>query len=228
MTHPFELPNWAIERGAPFNTFDTLDEGRTALVVIDMQSAFVGEGEVFGKASSRASVPAINALCSAFRAAGAPVIWTRQSVSDEPVLAMPAWQYDRSDPHVARAIAALRPGTASHALYPPIDVRPGDIVIDKYRYGAFSCPAGALSAQLEREGVGMIVLVGTLTNVCVESTAREANMRGYKVLVVADACSAVSDAEHAASLLNLRLNFADVRGTNAVLAMAQAMEKGAA
>ncbi|WP_246543319.1 hypothetical protein [Novosphingobium profundi] len=76
----------------------------------------MGEGEVFGKASSRASVPAINALCAAFRANASPLVWTRQSVSDDPALAMPPWQYDLADPVVARAVEALRPGAASHAL----------------------------------------------------------------------------------------------------------------
>ena len=94
-----------------------------------------------------------------------------------------------------------------------------DRVLDKFRYGAFSCPAGALAKVLELQGIEMLVLVGTLTNVCVESTAREGNMRGYKVIVVADACAAVTDAEHNAALLNLRLNFADVKTTDEVLAL---------
>lgn len=222
--HPFNLPEWAIARGAALNSFDRLDPARTALVVIDMQAVFVGEGEVFGKASARDTIPAINQLCAAFRASGAPVIWTRQTTGDAPPLAMPAWQYDLTDPMVARAVDALRPGCPSHALDPAMDWQPGDITIDKYRYGAFSCPAGALEARLAREGIGMLVLVGTLTNVCVESTAREANMRGYKVIVAGDACSAVTDAEQDAALLNLRINFADVKRVKEVLTMT----KGAA
>ena len=71
----------------------------------------------------------------------------------------------------------------------------------------------------------MLILTGTLTNVCVESTAREANMAGYKVIVVADATAAVTDAEHNAALLNLRLNFADVRRTRQVLRMIQALSR---
>ena len=72
--HPFHLPDWAVARGQGLNRFDALEPGATALVVIDMQSAFVGESEVFGKASSRATIPAINALCSALRTFGAPVM----------------------------------------------------------------------------------------------------------------------------------------------------------
>ncbi len=113
-------------------------------------------------------------------------------------------------------------GAPGHGLYAAMDVAAGDLVLDKHRYGAFSCPCGALPRALERLGVAMLVIAGTLTNVCVESTAREANMAGYKVVVAADATAAVTDAEHNAALLNLRLNFADVRRTRELLRMIEA------
>ena len=120
-------------------------------------------------------------------------------------------------------MAALTAGSSGHGLYTEMDVRDGDAVIDKYRYGAFSCPAGVLSEALERLGVAMLIVTGTLTNCCVESTAREANMAGYKVIVAADATAAVTDAEHNAALLNLRISFADVRRTAELLQMISAM-----
>ena len=76
-----------------------------------------------------------------------------------------------------------------------------------------------MDAQLKARGIDTLIITGTLTNCCCETTAREANMAGYKVIVVADATAAVTDAEHNAALLNLRLNFADVKRTKAVLAM---------
>jgi nicotinamidase-related amidase len=108
-----------------------------------------------------------------------------------------------------------------------MDVAAGDPVIDKYRYGAFSCPVGALPETLERLGVAMLIVTGTLTNCCVESTAREANMAGYKVIVAADATSAVTDAEHNAALMNLRINFADVRRTAELLRMIRRLTRAA-
>jgi nicotinamidase-related amidase len=122
-------------------------------------------------------------------------------------------------PGVAEGVAALQAGAPGHDLYAAMQTAECDIVIDKYRYGAFSCPAGALRRELERLGAEMIVITGTLTNLCVESTAREANMAGYKVIVVADATATLTDAEHNAALMNLRLNFADVRRTKDLLAM---------
>lgn len=217
--HPLRLPEWAVARGRGYNGFERIDPARSALVVIDMQTVFVAEDEIFGNENARAVIAPINRLVAAMRAAGGRVIWTRQTVSDEPHLAMPPWQYDMSDPAVARAVASMRAGTASHALHPQMACEHGDPVLDKYRYGAMSCPAGALERLLRAEGTEWLVLVGTLTNVCVESTAREANMRGWKVIVVADACAAVTDAEQDAALLNLRLNFADVKTVAEVLAL---------
>jgi nicotinamidase-related amidase len=71
----------------------------------------------------------------------------------------------------------------------------------------------------------MVVITGTLTNVCCETTAREAYMAGYRVIVVADATAAVTDAEHKAALLNLRLNFADVRRASEVIGMARSLHQ---
>ncbi|MCE7798021.1 cysteine hydrolase [Sphingobium sufflavum] len=217
--HNVMLPRWAIERGSGANSFGAIDPATTALVVIDMQSAFVAEGEVFGNGHARDIVEPINRLAAAMRDAGATVIWTRQTVSDTPPLAMPPWQYDLSIPLVRRAVETMRPGTSTHGLYPAMAVDPGDLLIDKYRYGAFVCPAGELRAALEARGVEMLVMAGTLTNVCVESTARDGNMLGYKVIVLSDATATVTDEEQAAALLNLRLHFADVRDVAEVVGM---------
>jgi nicotinamidase-related amidase len=222
--HRVRLPRWAIERGAALNAFRTLEPGRTALVNIDMQNAFLAEDQVYGNAHARDVVPRVNRLSRAMREAGGQVIWMRQTYTAEPPLAPADWQYDASRPDVAAGMAALVAGAPGHALSPAMDVAtPPDIVLDKFRYGAFSCPAGALPDVLERLGIAMIVITGTLTNCCCESTAREANMAGYKVIVVADATAATTDAEHNAALLNVRLNFADVRSTRAVLGMIEAL-----
>ena len=223
MAHRVRLPTWARERGAALNDFPALEPGRTALVVIDMQNAFVAEDGVWGNARARNIIPKVNALTRAMRAAGAPVVWTRQTYVAEGPLAPPQWQYDPARPGVAQGMAALSPGAPGHALHPALEAAAGDLVLDKYRYGAFSCPARALPHALERLGAAMIVICGTLTNVCCESTAREANMAGFKVIVVSDAAAAASDAEHNAALLNLRLAFADVRTTRQLLRMISAM-----
>lgn len=217
--HVIRLPRWAVERGRVLNAFSTLAPGRTALINVDMQNLFLAEDQIYGNRHARDIVDRVNALSSAMRDIGAPVIWTRQTHTFEGPCASPAWQYALGRPEVSEAIAALQSGSSGHALYPAMDVADGDIVLDKYRYGALSCPSGNLRRTLESLGAEMIVITGTLTNCCCESTAREANMAGYKVIVVSDATAAVTDAEHNAALLNLRVNFADVLRTGDILSM---------
>lgn len=227
MAHRLRLPRWARARGAALNDFPSLERGRTALLNVDMQGAFLAADQPYGNAQARDIVANVNALSAAMRAAGAPVLWTRQTYTSEPPLAPPDWQYDPEKPGVAAGMAALTAGSSGHGLYAGMDVGDGDRVIDKYRYGGFSCPLGALPDELERLGAAMLVITGTLTNCCVESTAREANMAGYKVIVAADATAAVTDAEHNAALLNLRINFADVRRTPELLRMITALTAAA-
>lgn len=212
MAHTISLPEWAVTRGRIHNDFPALDASRTALVVIDMQTVFMAPGEVFANPNALAIVDVVNRAAGVMRAAGGRVIWTRQTTSAEAPLAMPAWQYDMTDPGVARAVEVMRPGTPPHALHPAMDVREGDTVLDKYRYSAMMCPARGLERALAGSGIEALVIAGTLTNCCCESTARDANMMGYRVLVLGDACATVTDEEHNAALLNLRIMFADVRG----------------
>jgi nicotinamidase-related amidase len=220
--HRIDLPRWAVARGSALNAFARLEVGATALVNIDMQTVFLAQGQAFANPHARDIVGKVNALSRAMRKIGAPVIWTRQTCVREGPLAPAPWQYDLGDPVIAAGIAALQAGADGQALYPAMEVDEGDIVVDKYRYGAFSCPAGALGAALSALGTRMVVLTGTQTNLCCETTAREANMAGYKVIVVSDATASLTDAEHNAALLNLRLNFADVRRARGVVAMIRA------
>jgi nicotinamidase-related amidase len=221
--HVTRVPKWAIERGRGLNDFPALAQGKTALVNIGMQNLFLAEDQVFGNRHARDIVGNVNALSRAMRTAGAPVIWTRQTHTNEGACAAPPWQYDLAQPRLAQAVAALQTGAHGHALYPAMVVEPRDIVIDKYRYGAFACPAGALARTLAELGAETLVITGTLTNVCCESTARDAHAAGYQVIVVGDATAAANDVEHNAALMNLCLNFADVRRTAEVIAMAGRM-----
>jgi ureidoacrylate peracid hydrolase len=220
--HVIDLPDWAVARGRVLNAFAALVPGRTALINIDMQNVFLAEGQVYANPHARDIVGAVNQLSAAMRAIGAPVIWTRQTHTSDVPLAPPAWQYDPRMPEVAAGMAALQAEAEGHALYPAMEVAAGDIIMDKYRYGAFSCPAGNLGRVLKALSAEMVVVTGTLTNCCCETTAREAYMAGYKVILVADATAAITDAEHNAALLNLRLNFADVLSVGDVLERTEA------
>jgi nicotinamidase-related amidase len=217
--HKIDIPDWAIARGRSMNNFPTIDPARTALVAIDMQNVFMEPDEVFGNPNTLDIVEPVNLAARTLRDAGAKIIWTRQTVSHEPPLAMPAWQYDLSIPSVRRAVDAMIAGTRSHAIHAAMDVRSADIVVDKYRYSAFMCPAGGLKSRLGALDVDTLVIAGTLTNCCCESTARDGNMMGYKIVFLSDATSTNTDAEHNAALLNIRLLFGDVRSAGELAAM---------
>jgi nicotinamidase-related amidase len=217
--HDIRLPDWAIERGRHLNHFAAIDPARTALVVIDMQNVFMEPGEVFGNPNALDIVGTVNQAVRMMRDAGARIIWTRQTVSHQPPLAMPSWQYDLSIPEVRQAVETMVAGTRSHAIHRAMDVRDADIIVDKYRYGAFMCPAEGLKRVLAGLDVDMLVIAGTLTNVCCESTARDGNMLGYKIVFLSDATAARTDEEHNAALLNIRLSFGDVRRTAELPAM---------
>jgi nicotinamidase-related amidase len=217
--HKIHLPDWAVARGRNLNDFPTIDPARTALVAIDMQNVFMEPDEVFGNPNTLDIIDTVNLAVRTLRDAGARIIWTRQTVSHEAPLAMPPWQYDLSIPSVRAAVETMIAGTRSHAIHAAMDVRDSDIVVDKYRYSAFMCPAGGLKSVLGEMDVDTLVIAGTLTNCCCESTARDGNMMGYKIVFLGDATSASTDEEHNAALLNIRLLFGDVRSTADLAAM---------
>ncbi|MGH6987827.1 MAG: cysteine hydrolase family protein [Caulobacteraceae bacterium] len=217
--HLIAVPDWAEARGASLNAFDALEARGTALLIIDMQNAFIAEGEVYANPHARDIIPAVNRLSAAMRTIRASVIFTRQTFLDEGPYAEPPWRYDLSDPKIAAGAAALRPGAAGHGLHPDVKIEASDLILDKHRYGALSCPAGGVSRALKDLAMRMVIIAGTLTNVCCETTAREAYMAGYKVIVATDATAAATDAEQNASLLNLRLNFADLKTADELIAM---------
>ncbi len=213
--HPTRIPAWATERGRRLNYFPEIDPRTTALIVIDLQNAFMVEGQPMANPNARAIVPNVNRIVATLRAAGGHVVWTRHSVADEGPFARPAWQVSAwgTDTAVTRA---LTPGDFGHALYAELDVAPDDLVIDKYRYSAFNRKSLDLDAILQGHGIDTLIIVGTMTNVCCESTARDGHMLDYKVLVVSDATAAPTDEEHDAALLNLSTFFAHVTDSDEI------------
>ena len=116
---------------------------------------------------------------------------------------------------------AFTPGDFGHALYPSLEVRPGDPIVRKTRFSAFIQGASDLDAVLRARGIDTLIIVGTATNVCSESTARDAMMLNYKVFFVSDANACRTDEEHNATLAILMIMFADVRSTDEMIALLQ-------
>jgi ureidoacrylate peracid hydrolase len=89
--------------------------------------------------------------------------------------------------------------------------------VNKTRFGAFVPGASQLHEVLQARGIDTLIVTGTLTNCCCESTARDAMQMNYKLVFVSDANAALTDAAHNATLDNMCMIFADVRPTSEVL-----------
>jgi nicotinamidase-related amidase len=170
------------------------DRATLGLVVIDMQRDFIepgGFGASLGNdvALLQAIVPTVAALIAGFRAAGLPVIHTREchlpDLSDLPPSkrnrGTPALRIGDPGP-MGRILIA---GEAGAEIIPALAPAPGEVVIDKPGKGAFY--ATPLSDVLAAKGLRQLIFAGVTTEVCVQSTMREANDRGFDCLLASDA-----------------------------------------
>lgn len=179
------------------------------LLVIDMQNDFCdpqlrpGALDGCGPVAER-----IDALAGAARAAGVPVVWVRTHHSE--ATDTPVWLSRH-----AGSEQICRPGTPGAEFY-GVHPRDGEPVVTKHRYNAFL--RTDLEERLRALGVDHVVCCGVLTNVCVESTAREAFQRDFDVTLVDDACQARSAEIHAATLANIARHFGRVATVADILA----------
>lgn len=196
-------------QGRPF-AHERIVAPRTALVVVDMQNYFCTDGFAACVPLARTIVPAINRVARALRAAGGTVVWV-QTTADG---ALARWKrhHDHmlTPERVARRLAELDERHAGFALHPELEALPGDERVKKVQYSAFIGASSDIDARLRARGIESVLVAGTATNVCCESSARDAMMLDYRVVMLSDANAAATDAEHAASLDNFALFFGDV------------------
>jgi nicotinamidase-related amidase len=174
----------------------TLNLRHAALLVIDMQRDFLepgGFGDMLGNDVSmlRRAIEPNRRLLEAWRAAGLVVIHTREGHSPD-LSDLPAAKHARS--RGALGIGDVGPmgriltrGEPGHDIIPELYPAAGEPVIDKPGKGAFY--ATELQALLQARGVAQLVVTGVTTEVCVNTTVREANDRGYECLVLEDCCA---------------------------------------
>jgi len=222
--HPVSLSQEFLARLAQrrgrTHLFDFLDPRHTALAVIDMQRNFLDPGAASEVPMARQIVPNINRVADALRRGGGLVAWVQATFNRVGPGYWPLFFDWMVSPGLSeRILAGLVAGAPGHALWPELDVRPGDTVVTKNRYSAFFPGACALPALLRERGVDTVLIAGTLTNVCCEASARDAMMDGFKTIMVSDANAARSDAEHLASLSSVAQFFGDVRSTDEVIAL---------
>ncbi|MBD9408425.1 cysteine hydrolase [Acidovorax sp. ACV02] len=210
-----KLADTASHRRDRLVMYPRLDPVRTAVLVIDMQDAFIRHDSPACVPSAKLIVDRINALTRCLRSAGATICFTRHTVVEHDWL---RYVEIVAGGDQVRASALLGKGTCGHAIFSGIDVQDGDLVVDKMRFGALGAEHCSLSSELVRRGIDTVVIAGTLTNICCESTARQAMELDYRTLLVADATAARSEAAQNAALLNVFAAFGDVASTDQICA----------
>jgi ureidoacrylate peracid hydrolase len=212
------LPEHMIEsatyRRGGLAVFDRIEPAKTALLVIDMQNAWLAPGAPFETPPARAIIPAINRLAAALRSRGGLIVWV-QHTSGPPGSAeywpMYFEHFVRPAERAALAATSLTQGHKDHEIYPELDARPEDIRLLKTRFSVFTRNPAEPEALLRGRGIDTMIVAGTATNICCESTAREAKMRDFRVFMPYDAVAAPRDDGHEAGLRTVMQAFADVR-----------------
>lgn len=194
---------------------------RPALVIVDMQNDFVRAGAPLEVPDARATIPVHRRLLAACRERRIPVVYTRFVAGPERTL---IWEWS---PVLAPPVRCCWKGVRRH--YPDLGAErdcadvvdeiypePGDPVVDKFGYGAFHNTN--LDDLLRARHVESVLVTGTVTQICVEETARESFKRGYRTTIVADAVSSYLPDLHAAVLKNFALKFGWVSTAAEVIA----------
>jgi ureidoacrylate peracid hydrolase len=201
-----KVQDW-IERIAPFNKHAMqLDNNKSALLVVDMQRFFLNPNSPTFTCGGTAIIPTLKQLIAAFRQASRPVIYTRHVHHPNRLDAgiMESWWE-----------GMCLEGSPESELHSEIVPLPNEKVIPKHRYSAFYNTD--LETVLRCLKIEDFVICGIMTNLCCESTARDAYYRDYRVFFLADGTGSINEEMHLASLLNLAFGFAFITTASFVM-----------
>ena len=204
------------ERRGRRYAFQTLEPGQTALVVIDMVRFFVSDSSY-----CLGIVPNISGIAAALRRAGGTVAWVVPAPADRQVVSEEFF-----GPETAAAFRRSGgDGPVAGRIWEGFEVHPDDLLAEKTAFSAFFPGRCPLPSLLEERGITTVLIAGTVTNVCCESSARDASTLGYRVIMVADACAAMRDQDHNAALHTIYRSFGDVRPAAEVIGMIESAAK---
>jgi ureidoacrylate peracid hydrolase len=215
---PQSVKDRVLRRQGKLLSHDTIEAGRAALVVVDMQNYFCAEGFPAEVPLSRAIVPNINRLAKAMRAKGSTVVWIQTTSAG----ALEHWsnhhKYMLTPERVRKRLSGLDEASEGFLLFPQLEPLPTDLRVKKIKYSAFIQGSSDLDAELKSRGIDTVLIAGTATNVCCESTARDAMLLDYRVVMLSDGNATWTDEEHAATLNSFMIFFGDVMSTDEAIA----------
>jgi ureidoacrylate peracid hydrolase len=212
---PQSVIDRVVTRRGREHVHDDLVPSRTALVVVDMQNAFMLPEVAHSPClMAQEIVPNINRLAQAVRDTGGTVVWIKTTYTEE-TLANWSGLYGMLGPKgTEKRARALTANSKGHELWAALEVQAADLIVEKNRYSAFIQGSSDLAAILRERSLDTLLITGTVTNVCCESTARDAMMLNFKTIMITDGNAAVTDDDHNASLSNFYLTFGDIMSTD--------------
>ena len=214
--HKVSIPQHIVDRVRQVrgqdHIFASLDMTKVAHVIVDMQVGFVAEGAPIEVPMTREIAGTINAISRTVRERGGVNVFTRYTYDLAEKRSWAHW-FDTLGPTQIDAQAKMARGMPDWEIDPSMEVRAGDLIVDKTRFSALIPETCDLDAQLKARGIDTLIITGTLTNCCCESTARDALQMGYNVIFMSDANATLSDEEHLGTLISMYTIFADVMDT---------------
>jgi ureidoacrylate peracid hydrolase len=211
-------------RSGKAHPFDHLNAHRTALLVIDLQNYFLKPGAQGETAAARAIVPTVNHLAAGLRSRGGQVVWIRNGTAGTRQSWSTFHECLMTPERQQRRYSEMNIDGDGFEFWHALDLRPEDGKLEKKRFSAFIQGSSPVESYLHERNIDTVLIAGTATNVCCESTARDAMMLNLKTVMVSDALAARSHELHAASLTAFYSNFGDVQTAAEVL---QSLDRGA-
>ena len=214
--HKVTIPQHIVDRVRGVrggdHIYTSLDMAKVAHVCVDMQVGFVAEGAPIEVPMTRQIAGTINTISAAVRQAGGLNVFTRYTYDPGEKLSWDHW-FQTLGATQLDAQAKMARGMPDWEMDPSMEIAAGDMIVDKTRFSALIPETCDMDGQLKALGIDTLIITGTLTNCCCESTARDALQMGYKVIFMSDANATLSDEEHLGTLLSMYTIFADVMDT---------------
>ncbi len=194
----------------------TLTRATTAMIVVDMQNGFLDDEGSMVKTGMditelKKTVEPVRRLVEACHSAGIPIIFTRMVQRAD--FKDAGLRLERRP--ALKEVSSLVAGTWDADLDPRMDVHTEDYILDKTRYSSFYNTN--LEVILRGLAVDTLIICGVTTEICVESTIRDAYFRDYKIFVPEDAVAAMDVARHQGTLLTIRYGFGTVTTSGEVI-----------
>ena len=220
MLDPAMLARQRAERGGSPHVIKRLDPRRTAHIVVDMQNGFMEVGAPVECPAARDIVPGVNRISRMLRDAGGTNVFLLFTTPRDGLENWSAFYERFPADYRATHQAAFERDSHGWQLWPDLDVDPArDALIEKERFGAFIPGTCNLDAFLKAGGIDTLIITGTLSNVCCESTARDAMQLNYRVIFAADGNATLTDEVHNGTLNNMAFLFADTMTVDEIEAL---------